>query len=33
MTKIDPIPARLAALKTAPVAELKKQWRALSTAL
>lgn len=29
MTKTDPIPARLAALKTASAAELKKQWRAL----
>lgn len=30
MTKEIPIPARLAALKTAPVAELKRQWRELS---
>lgn len=29
MTKTDPIPARLASLKTASAAELKKQWRAL----
>jgi hypothetical protein len=29
MTKIDPIPARLAALKGAPAFELKKQWREL----
>ncbi len=29
MTKPDPIPARLTALKTASTAELKKQWRAL----
>ena len=29
MTKADPIPARLAALKTSPTPELKKQWREL----
>jgi hypothetical protein len=29
MTTHDPIPARLAALKTAPVAALKQQWRDL----
>lgn len=29
MTQHDPIPARLAALKTTPTAELKKQWREL----
>lgn len=29
MTHVDPIPARLAALKMAPAAELKKQWGAL----
>lgn len=29
MTTHDPIPARLAALKTAPVTELKQQWRDL----
>ena len=29
MTKPDPIPARLAALKTAPTPDLKKQWRDL----
>jgi len=29
MTKTDPIPARLAALKTAPTPELKSQWREL----
>ncbi|WP_324261132.1 DUF2924 domain-containing protein [Altererythrobacter sp. H2] len=29
MTRTDPIPARIAALKTASTAELKKQWRAL----
>jgi hypothetical protein len=29
MIKPDPIPARLAALKTAPTAELKAQWREL----
>lgn len=29
MTKPDPIPARLAALKTTPTSELKKQWREL----
>lgn len=29
MTKPDPIPARLAALKTTPTPELKKQWREL----
>ncbi|QIR84621.1 DUF2924 domain-containing protein [Paracoccus sp. AK26] len=29
MTHVDPIPARLAALKTAPAPELKKQWREL----
>ena len=27
MTNADPIPARLAALKTAPTPDLKKQWR------
>lgn len=29
MTRTDPIPARIAALKTATTPELKKQWRAL----
>jgi hypothetical protein len=29
MTKTDPIPARLAALKTTPTPELKNQWREL----
>ena len=29
MTQSDPIPARLAALKTTPTPELKKQWREL----
>jgi hypothetical protein len=29
MTKQDPIPARLAALKTAPTPDLKQQWRDL----
>ena len=29
MNKPDPIPARLAALKTTPTPELKKQWREL----
>ena len=29
MTTHDPIPARLAALKTAPTADLKQQWREL----
>lgn len=29
MSRTDPIPARIAALKTASTAELKKQWRAL----
>ena len=29
MTSHDPIPARLAALKTTPMAELKQQWRDL----
>ena len=29
MTMNDPIPARLAALKTTPTAELKQQWRDL----
>lgn len=29
MTRTDPIPARIAALKTASTPELKKQWRAL----
>ncbi|MEM8595022.1 MAG: DUF2924 domain-containing protein [Pseudomonadota bacterium] len=29
MTKSDPIPARLAALNDAPLAELKDEWRAL----
>jgi hypothetical protein len=29
MTKPDPIPARLAALKTAPMPDLKRQWREL----
>jgi hypothetical protein len=29
MNSTDPIPARLAALKTAPTSELKKQWRDL----
>lgn len=29
MTKPDPIPARLAALKTTPTPELKQQWREL----
>lgn len=29
MTYVDPIPARLAALKMAPATELKKQWREL----
>lgn len=29
MTKPDPIPARLAALKTTPTPELKRQWREL----
>jgi hypothetical protein len=29
MTKHDPIPARLAALKTTPTPDLKKQWRDL----
>ena len=29
MTNVDPIPARLAALKTAPTTDLKKQWRDL----
>lgn len=29
MTRTDPIPARIAGLKTASTAELKKQWRAL----
>ena len=29
MTNHDPIPARLAALKTTPTAELKRQWREL----
>jgi hypothetical protein len=29
MTNADPIPARLAALKTAPTPDLKKQWRDL----
>ena len=29
MTKPDPIPARLAALKTAPTLDLKQQWRDL----
>jgi hypothetical protein len=29
MTKPDPIPARLAALKTTPTPDLKKQWREL----
>ena len=29
MTNMDPIPARLAALKTTPTAELKQQWRDL----
>src|SRR6056297_160418 len=29
MTKQDPIPARLAALKTAPTPDLKQQWREL----
>lgn len=29
MTTHDPIPARLAALKTAPTSELKQQWREL----
>jgi len=29
MTKTDPIPARLAALKTTPTLELKNQWREL----
>jgi Protein of unknown function (DUF2924) len=29
MTKTDPIPARLAALKTTPTPELKAQWREL----
>ncbi len=29
MTTSDPIPARLAALKSTPTPELKKQWRAL----
>ena len=29
MTNADPIPARLAALKTAPTLDLKKQWRDL----
>lgn len=27
MTQIDPIPARLAALKTTPTADIKRQWR------
>jgi hypothetical protein len=29
MTHVDPLPSRLAALKTAPAGELKKQWGAL----
>ena len=29
MNKPDPIPARLAALKTTPTPDLKKQWREL----
>ena len=29
MTNLDPIPARLAALKTTPTPELKQQWREL----
>jgi hypothetical protein len=29
MTKLDPIPARLAALKTTPTPDLKAQWREL----
>ena len=29
MTTHDPIPARLAALKTTPTPDLKKQWRDL----
>jgi hypothetical protein len=29
MTKPDPIPARLAALKTTPMSDLKRQWREL----
>ena len=29
MTKPDPIPARLAALKTTPTPDLKQQWRDL----
>jgi hypothetical protein len=29
MTEFDPIPARLAALKTTPTPELKRQWREL----
>jgi hypothetical protein len=29
MTKLDPIPARLAALKTTPMPDLKRQWREL----
>ena len=29
MNKPDPIPARLAALKTTPTPDLKKQWRDL----
>jgi len=29
MTKLDPIPARLVALKTTPTPDLKKQWRDL----
>ena len=29
MNKPDPIPARLAALKTKPTPDLKKQWRDL----
>jgi hypothetical protein len=29
MTKSDPIPARLAALKTTPMPDLKRQWREL----
>lgn len=29
MTKLDPIPARLAALKDTPTVDLKKQWREL----
>lgn len=29
MTRTDPIPARLASLKTTPTPELKKQWREL----